>query len=115
MYFRLCISGRADDGDGPRGAAVPVELHPGDDPRRSVGGADVALHGGVRGALQQDGHHGQRKVSGENRKGNEAKAREYVCSQVLRYNTGSAIRAFFSSLSKKLNSSNSQCSQLGEF
>ena len=33
--------------------------------------------------------------------------------QVLRYNTGSAIRAFFSSLSKKVDSSNSQCSQLG--
>ena len=67
------IPGRAYDGDGPRCAAVPVELHPGDDPRRPVGGADVALDGGVRGALQQDGHHGQRKVPGENINGNDGR------------------------------------------
>ena len=35
--------------------------------------------------------------------------------QVLRYNTGSAIRAFFSSLSKKVGSSNLKCNQLVAF
>ena len=35
-----------------------------------------------------------------------------IALQVLRYDTGSAIRAFFSSLSKKIASSNSKCNQL---
>ena len=36
-------------------------------------------------------------------------------TQVLRYNTGSAIRAFFSSLIKKVASSNPKCYQLVAF
>ena len=56
------FTGRAHDWHGPRRPALPLELHPGDDPRRPVRRAHLPLDGGVRGPLHPHGHHGQREV-----------------------------------------------------
>ena len=48
-----CSVGRADEWDGPGGAEVPVEQHPGDGAGRAVRGPNLPQHGGVRGPLLQ--------------------------------------------------------------